>query len=708
MIKCDGFINAMNSDCKMMDSIVVIDDITYSADKLLSVNPHYEGDLLCSVMKCCDIEIQFDEEIDSSVATTLKGKIVSSVKIGAKQESDADFFYIEYGKYKIYSAEYREESNSVFLTCYDSMLDAMIPYNIEIPDSLTVKNYLLIICKALGWELAKVGFANENIILDVNAVNSYLSKMINDSEEDFQDSDSIYTFRDALDDIAEIIGGNLIFKNDNLLCPVYPETITTEDNEIVKLSVDNQQSLSFEEKFGPVNSIAIVNSESADAAVLRDADSVDINGECQITIRDNPLMKSNRIAFINGIFNKLKGLYYIPFEYTAFGYGYMEFGDIFNIEDKKGNLKRAIMLSNNFLLSLIVQETASARPYSADSETQYSTSTPLDKVIVEVKKLQNASSKLSERIEDASKSITTAVGGLVALVDTDGDGVPDNIIAGEHKVDLAAGSEWRTDGRIIRINQNGIAVSTTGADGPYRDFAVYYDETLGKYLINADDIAVGTLQGVKAVLEEGLIGGLTIGTWKDNKGKTHEGLKKTFNINGKYITFAIDGTSQSTTENYLLQMFYSDKDGNAAAGEYLYALSISSVMELDTLNVRKINFTNDTGWMSISYSNNFQAYSSSDTIRYRRVGDMVEIRGACKPKTDIASSVTEYTIGNIGKANAPSSRVRVLCQGSGTASWFLVVNTNGDLTFSRYRQGASYANVSESTFLCVSVSYFLD
>lgn len=206
----------------------------------------------------------------------------------------------------------------------------------------------------------------------------------------------------------------------------------------------------------------------------------------------------------------------------------------------------------------------------------------------------------------------------------------------------------------------------------------------------------------------GLIGGLTIGTWKDNKGNTHEGLKKTFSINGSYVTFAIDGTSGSSTSNYLLQMFYSDKDGNAAAGEYLFALSTASVMELDTLDVRKINFKNDTGWSSISYSNNFQAYSSSDTIRYRRVGDMVEIRGACKPNKAITSSVTEYTIGNIGKANAPSSRVRVLCQGSGVAEWFLVVNTNGDLTFSRYRQGTSYVNVSDSTFLCVQASYFLD
>lgn len=205
----------------------------------------------------------------------------------------------------------------------------------------------------------------------------------------------------------------------------------------------------------------------------------------------------------------------------------------------------------------------------------------------------------------------------------------------------------------------------------------------------------------------GLIGGLTIGTWKDSSGKTHEGLKKTFSINGSYVTFAIDGTSGSSTSNYLLQMFYSDKDGNAAAGEYLFALSSASVMELDTLDVRKINFKNDTGWSSISYSNNFQAYSSSDTIRYRRVGDMVEIRGACKPNKAITSSVTEYTIGNIGKANAPSSRVRVLCQGSGIAEWFLVVNTNGDLTFSRYRQGSSYVNVSDSTFLCVQASYFI-
>lgn len=717
MIKCDGFIQAMNSSCKMMDAAVTVDGITYSAENLLSVNPYYEGSLLCSIMKCCDIEIQFDEEIDSSAATALKGKSVSSVKIGAKEEKDSEYSYIEFGEYKVYSAEYREESNSVFLTCYDSMLDSMVPYNIELTASLTVKNYLQQVCSVLGWQLADVSFANENIVLDIDSVNSYLPQVISETDEETQAEESTYTFRDVLDDIAELIGGNLLFKSDNILYPVYPSPAVT-DEEIIKLSVDNQQSLSFENQFGPVNSVAIVNSETSDAVVLNDSESIDADGECQITIKDNLLMKTNRTAFINGIFNKLHGLYYTPFEFTSFGYGYMEFGDIFNLEDKKGNLKRAIMLNDNFLLSLTIQETASAKIYSADSETQYSVSTPLDKVIVEVKRLQNTSTNLSERIAAAIKSISKTTDGHAVCVDLEydeetqryyvGDGEADTFIVSENPA-VATESEpedWNT-GRVIRINYNGIAVSTEGIGGPYSNFAVYYDETLNKYLVNADDIAAGTLQGIKAILDEGIIGGLNIGTWKDNGGNIHEGLKKTYNINGNYITFAIDGTDGSANAHYLLQMFQSDENGNAIASEYLFALSTSSAMELKTLAVDEIFYNGDIGWIPLSFSGYFESYTSTDTVKYRKVGNIVEIRGACKPTQSISGSLTEYVIGNIGSSFAPSSTVRILCQGSGTTCWLLIVKANGDLTFSRYRQGGTYASASTSTWLPVHVTYLL-
>ncbi|MDE6491680.1 MAG: hypothetical protein K2L37_00840 [Lactobacillus sp.] len=403
MIKFEKFIAAMNANCKMMDSIVVIGGVTYISDNLVSVNPSFEGSLLSSIMKCCEIELQYDEEINSDVATELKGKKVSSVKIGAKQEDTEDFDYIEYGSYIVYNSEYREESNSVVLTCYDSMLDSMIPWNIEVATDYTVKSLLLFICKTFGWKLADVPFANENVNIEAKAINSYLPTIISD-EDTYKKVSSLgkgLTYRDMLDDIAEIIGGNLVFKNDGLLYPLYPNEAIM-NSETVKLSVDNQQTISFEKEYGPINSVAIID-ENSNAVFLEDEKSIETNGKCKVTITDNFLMGSNSKEFIDGIFNQIKGLSYVPFQFSSFGFGYMEFGDIFLLEDKKGNLNKTIMLNDSFLVSTTVNETASAKAYSADSETEYATSSAVDRIIS--KRFDNA----MEAINTANSKIDTAI-----------------------------------------------------------------------------------------------------------------------------------------------------------------------------------------------------------------------------------------------------------------------------------------------------------
>lgn len=403
MIKSEKFIAAMNANCKMMDSIVVIDGVTYTSDNLVSVNPNFEGSLLSSIMKSCEIELQYDEEINSDVATELKGKTVSSVQIGAKQEDDEEFDYIEYGSYTVYNSEYREESNSVVLTCYDSMLASMIPWDIEVVADYTVKNLLLLICRTLGWNLADVPFVNENAVISAGTINSYLPTIISD-EDDYKKVSDLgrgLTYRDMLDDIAELIGGNLVFKNDGLLYPLYPEQAEM-NGEAVKLSVDNQQTISFEKEYGPINSIAIID-ENSNAVFREDEESIATSGKCKVTIKDNFLMESNPNEFIDGVFDSIKGLSYIPFKFSSFGFGYMEFGDIFLLEDKKGNLNKTIMLNDSFLVSATVNETASAKAYSADSETDYATSSAEDRVIN--KRFDNA----MEAISTANNKIDTAI-----------------------------------------------------------------------------------------------------------------------------------------------------------------------------------------------------------------------------------------------------------------------------------------------------------
>lgn len=608
------FIEAMNAPIKEIDSTVVIDGITYNSDKLISVNPYYEGGLLCSVMRCCAIEIQFDDSdnMSNEAATAFKGKTVSSVQIGVKQQSNAAFAYKQFGAYTVYSAEYRESTDSVYLVCYDNMLAAMKPYNIsEYTASRTVLELLTDICTALGWtltDLSSTAFANKAFSISADALNSYLPVV--DEESGTEAIKSAYTFRDVLDDIAELVAGNLIFNNAGELCIVYPNE-AKHSGETVRISADMQREITFEKQFGPINKVILVDNEAGNALPASNSSSITADGECQIAIVDNNLANSNRAGCITAIFSYLEGLYYTPFTATSFGVGYLDFGDEFLLDDKRGNSHNAIMLSDNFLASLTVQEVFSAKAYVANSETEYSVAGPFEKVKVDLKQLISKSTEMSERLAAAQEVISNATSGHAVLVDLeydsvnkrwcDGGGEADTLVLSQYPAvaDTPGGNDWNT-GRVIRINNDGMGVSTQGIGGPYSDFAVYYDETLGKYCVNADDISVGTLQGIRAELDEGVIGGFTLGAWVDYIGVQHEGMKKTFNFgtteNPTYYTFAIDAASGSSSAKYFLQVFYSDEDGNALAGEYSFAVGLTSngcTLEAQTVSAENGYFSDD-------------------------------------------------------------------------------------------------------------------
>lgn len=591
MIYNENFISTMNASAKMISASVKIDGVVFSDDDIVSVNPYFDGALLCSVMRCCKIEVVCSTELFD--LSQLKGKTVSNVRIGVKQENDSDFSYIAFGDYKIYSCEYREGDNALSLICYDNMLDSMVPYNLEISADITVKQFLSLICQQLGWTLADVQFANENTLISAAALNSYLPVENTEDGEAVTATDSAFTFRDVLDDIAELMGGNLVFKNDGILYPLYPAPAQVNDTTIT-LSADNQKELTFGKQFGPVNSVSLVDTQNGNTILLDDKDSIALNGECQITIKDNPLINSDRNRFISGIFNKLSGLSYTPYEFTSFGFGYLEFGDMFNIEDKSSNVKKGILLSDSFLASLTMSESASAKAYSADSDTQYSVADPIDKVKVEVKKLHNANTKFNNRLLDATRAISKTTDGHAVLVNLEenkdthmcylADGEADTFVVSEYPAVAPDGEKDFNDGRVIRINYNGIAVSTTGINGPYTDFALYYDADSEQYRLNANDITAGTLTGIN------IQGG---------------GLKITYPKGNGYVTFEVASGMDSADTEYLLRMYDSDKDGNPGADELTFGIDKNG--SVDCFDIRafgRIEKENRILWSGARYMTN--------------------------------------------------------------------------------------------------------
>lgn len=118
------------------------------------------------------------------------------------------------------------------------------------------------------------------------------------------------------------------------------------------------------------------------------------------------------------------------------------------------------------------------------------------------------------------------------------------------------------------------------------------------------------------------------------------------------------------------------------------------------------------GWHNADLTalGNFTNYyaSGSEAPKYRRVGNTVEIRGTVKPLKEIAYSTDYTTIFTLPNGYRPSSSVFTLCQGSGSCVWLMRVDNNGDVGFTRYRNGDASIAASDSVWLPFQCTFLVD
>lgn len=115
------------------------------------------------------------------------------------------------------------------------------------------------------------------------------------------------------------------------------------------------------------------------------------------------------------------------------------------------------------------------------------------------------------------------------------------------------------------------------------------------------------------------------------------------------------------------------------------------------------------GWIYPTLSSDFAMYGedeSANKTRYRKDGRLVEVRGIIKPTADIAYSTSISTIFTLPTGYRPNSPIYVVCQGSGNCTWLLRVATNGEVGFSRYRNGDANITASAGAWLPFQVTFF--
>ena len=183
-----GFKEEIKNLGRQLDSTLTFDNTTLS-EELYSVTPSFEGAILKSVMKQLAIESSVDVPRETIVNYKL-GLLVNG-----------NYEYMDYGNYVVYSSEKEEDKNLYKILCYDKLLYSMVPYEgIEGTFPMTVREYLTAICNKLGITFAdeNTNFANYNRIIPADPYTGL-----------------DYTYRDVLDELAQVTASTICMNNND-------------------------------------------------------------------------------------------------------------------------------------------------------------------------------------------------------------------------------------------------------------------------------------------------------------------------------------------------------------------------------------------------------------------------------------------------------------------------------------------------------------
>ena len=329
--------------------------IELGEDELNSITLNYDGNILKSVMK----QLEIDCNVDIPVGTILNYQFGVLV--------DDEYEYINYGNYVVKNTEKQEDTNSYKILCYDKMLYSMKDYeSMGITYPITIRNYINTICTHLGLTFKNINdtFANYN------------KQIHNELYLDSEGNSLGYTFRDVLDELAQVTGSVIcIDDNDNLEIRYASNSNVTIDEDTLK-----DRNINFDKKYGPVNTIILSRSADSDNVSLSYPQDLPDEDKIAVKIVDNQIMNWNdRGDYLSDILNKMLNIEYYVNDIKTIGITYLELMDKYNIVvgDKTYN---CLMLNDEIRVNDgLAEDIYTTEPDEA--ETDYSKTDKTDRKI---------------------------------------------------------------------------------------------------------------------------------------------------------------------------------------------------------------------------------------------------------------------------------------------------------------------------------------
>lgn len=194
---------------------------------------------------------------------------------------------------------------------------------------------------------------------------------------------------------------NISVSSSNLASPLkltYATNCEEIDEEYLK-----DINVNFGEKFGPVNSIVLSRASESDNVYIRNEISVEIDGLCEIKIKDNQIMNFNdRSNYLPDILDKLYGLEYYINDFNSTGITYLDLCDKYYAK-VFDNRYPCIMFNDEVDITQGLQETIHTE-MPEESETDYKKADKTDRRINQAYIIVN---KQEQTIEALTSSVET-------------------------------------------------------------------------------------------------------------------------------------------------------------------------------------------------------------------------------------------------------------------------------------------------------------
>jgi hypothetical protein len=268
-----------------------------------------------------------------SHATTYEGTthIYSTDSISPILKTTCGSEIVPIGKFIIQKPDSEEVKEKTTFTGYDYMSKFDATYVDDGIYPIKLYDKLNNLCKQVGVELGTKEIINGDYEISGNP---------------FTNNETCKT---VLSNIAQLACGFAKIGRDNKL---YIIALSNKENIVEILDANcYMDDFSKNDIWGEVNSLIIRLSQvEGENTTIQDEESIQKNGLTEITISDNYFLKDSteRKKVIQAIWENIKGLKYLPFSTTYYGFPYLDVGDMIKIFDTKDNEYVSYVFNHEF------------------------------------------------------------------------------------------------------------------------------------------------------------------------------------------------------------------------------------------------------------------------------------------------------------------------------------------------------------------------